>query len=264
MRTPPCRCRWVGVYTVAIQLDTGTFQGSVFSPFLFDLFINTLLLLLDSSRTSHKAKNPPDWNHQAFADDLSLYMEDTADADTLLKLVQKFQDWSELKISTKQSIVTGTLYGREARRGKTMANAKACREKARTAKRRGLAVACEWDNAFMLDEQGLQVEGAVRLIQGKAMKVMIKTCGIVKENYHFHSTDSDRCCRQCATTWSPKDIKYEGVRLKTIPERREEKPKNSWFPPNMWLYSSAQRRKFIDGAVEVASYLRKNETLRID
>jgi len=104
MRTPPCRCRWVGVYTVAIQLDTGTFQGSVFSPFLFDLFINTLLLLLDSSRTSHKAKNPPDWNHQAFADDLSLYMEDTADADTLLKLVQKFQDWSGLKISTKNRL----------------------------------------------------------------------------------------------------------------------------------------------------------------
>ena len=89
---------------MAIQLDTGTFQGSVLSPFLFDLFINTLLQLLDSSGTSHKVENPPDWNHQAFAGDFSLYMENTADADTLLKLVQKFQDWSGLKISTKNRL----------------------------------------------------------------------------------------------------------------------------------------------------------------
>jgi len=32
----------------------------------------------------------------------------------------------------------------------------------------------------------------------------------------------------------------------------------------MWLDSSAQRSKVIDGAIEVASYLRKNEDLRID
>jgi len=72
-----------------------------------------------------------------------------SDADTLLKLVQKFQDWSGLKISTKKSIATGALYGREARRGKTMANAKARREKARNAKSRGLSAACEGDDAFI-------------------------------------------------------------------------------------------------------------------
>jgi len=32
----------------------------------------------------------------------------------------------------------------------------------------------------------------------------------------------------------------------------------------MWLDSSAQRRKVIDGAIKVASFLRKNEDLRID
>jgi len=36
-----------------------------------------------------------------------------ADADILLKLVQKFQDWSGLKNSTKKLIATGALYGRE-------------------------------------------------------------------------------------------------------------------------------------------------------
>ena len=45
----------------------------------------------------------------------------------------------------------------------------------------------------MLDEQDFQVEGAVHTIQGNSMKAMCKTCGIVKENNHFHSTDPDRC-----------------------------------------------------------------------
>jgi len=172
---------------------------------------------VDTAGISHKVRNTPDWNHPAFADDLSLNTENTADADILLRLVQKYQDWSGLKISTKKWIVMGALYGCEARRGKTMANAKARRGKARTAKIRGLATACEGNDAFMLDDQDLQVEGAVHTIHGNAIKVMCKTRGIVKANHHFHSTDPDRCCRQFPTTWSPKNIKYEGVQLKTTP-----------------------------------------------
>jgi len=107
----------------AIQLDTGTVQGSILSPLLFDLFINALLRLLDSTGISHKVRNATECNHQAFADDLSLYTENTADADTLLRLVQQFQDWSGLKISTKKSLATGPLYGTEACRGRTIANA---------------------------------------------------------------------------------------------------------------------------------------------
>ena len=87
-----------GEYTAAIQLDTGTVQGLVLSPLLFDLLINALFRLLDSAGISYKVRNAPDWNHQAFADDLSLYTKNTADADTLLKLVQICQDWSGLKI----------------------------------------------------------------------------------------------------------------------------------------------------------------------
>jgi len=60
-----------------------------------------------------------------------------------------------------------------------MANAKACREKAHTAKSRGLAVACEGDGVFMLDEQDLQVERAVHTIQENAMEAVCKTFGIV-------------------------------------------------------------------------------------
>ena len=32
----------------------------------------------------------------------------------------------------------------------------------------------------------------------------------------------------------------------------------------MWLDTESQRKKFIDGAIEVAAYLHKNEDLRID
>jgi len=139
-----------GEYTAAIQLDTGTVQGSVLSPLLFDLFINALLRLLDSTGISHKVRNAPDWNHQAFADNLSLYTENTEDADILLKLVQKFQDWSGLKISTKKSIATGALYGREDSRKKNIANSKARRERARmtgSARSRGIAAALNEDDA---------------------------------------------------------------------------------------------------------------------
>jgi len=225
-----------GKGTAAIQLDTGTVQGSVLSPLLFDLFINVLLQLLDSAGISHKVRNAPDWNHQAFVDDLSLYTENTADADILLTLVQKFQDWSGLKISTKKSFATGALYGSEARRGKTTANAKARSEKARTAGNRGLAAACKGDVAFTPGEQDLPVEGAVRTIQGHAPKVRCKTCVIVKENHHFHLADPGRCCRQCATTWSPKGIKYEGVHLKTTPGRSTTRLLG--IHQNMWLDSS--------------------------
>jgi len=57
--------------TGPIQLDTGTAQGSVFSPLLFDLFLNALLRLLDATGFSQGIRRTPQWNHAAFADDLT-------------------------------------------------------------------------------------------------------------------------------------------------------------------------------------------------
>jgi len=119
--------------------------------------------------------------------------------------VHQFQDWSGLKISTKKSITTGALYGREARRGRTIANATARSAKAHTAKSRGLTAACEGKDAFALVEHDFQVERAVHTIQRNATKVMCKTCGTVKESHHFYVTDPDRCCRHVlATIWMVK------------------------------------------------------------
>jgi len=89
---------------------------------------------------------------------------------------------------------TGVLYGREARRGKTTSNAKARREKARTARSRGLFVACDGHDALMPDERDLLVEAAVHAIQGNFAKATCETCGIVKEGNQFHLKDPDQCC----------------------------------------------------------------------
>jgi len=72
------------------KIDGGKVQGSTLSPLLFDLFINALLRLLDSTGISHRVRGVPDWNHQAFADDLSLYVRSTEDANTLLDIVSEF------------------------------------------------------------------------------------------------------------------------------------------------------------------------------
>ena len=63
--------------------DTGTVQGSVLSPLLFDLFLNALLRLLDATRITHGIKRTPQWNHAAFADDLSIYVSTVSDENKL-------------------------------------------------------------------------------------------------------------------------------------------------------------------------------------
>jgi len=98
--------------SVAIKLDTETVEGSALFSFLFDLCINALLRLLDSTGIFHRVRGVPDWNHQAFADDLSLYVSSTEDANTLLDIVSEFQEWSGLKISIKKSLATDALYGK--------------------------------------------------------------------------------------------------------------------------------------------------------
>ena len=40
----------------------------------YDLFLNALLRLLDATGITHGIKRTPQWNHAAFADDLSIYV----------------------------------------------------------------------------------------------------------------------------------------------------------------------------------------------
>ena len=100
-----------------IQLDTGTVQGSVLSPLISDLFLFALLRLLDATGVTHGIKRTPQWNHAAFADDLSIYVCTVKDANRILDVIHEFESWSGLRISIPKSLATGAMYGtRTARR----------------------------------------------------------------------------------------------------------------------------------------------------
>jgi len=85
-------------------------QGSILSPLLFDLFLNALLRLLDATGVTHGSKRTPQWNHAAFADDLSIYVCTVKDANKILDVIHEFESWSGLRISIPKSLDTGAMY----------------------------------------------------------------------------------------------------------------------------------------------------------
>jgi len=112
-----------------IQLDTGTVQGSVLFPLLFDLFLNALLRLLDATGITHGIKRTPQWNHAAFADDLSIYVSTVSDGNKLLDVIHEFESWSGLRISIPKSVVTGAMCGTGTTRRQEGAKADAAKRK---------------------------------------------------------------------------------------------------------------------------------------
>ena len=108
---------------------SGTVQGSVLSPLLFDLFLNALLRLLDATGITHGIKRTPQWNHAAFADDLSIYVSTVRDGNKLLDVIHEFESWSGFRISIPKSVATGTMYGTAATRRQEGAKADAAKRK---------------------------------------------------------------------------------------------------------------------------------------
>jgi len=97
--------------TAPIQLETGTVQGPILAPLLVDLFSNTLPRLLDATGITHGIRRTPQWNHAAFANDLSIYVYTVTDANKLLEVIHEFEFWSSLRISIPKSLATGAMYG---------------------------------------------------------------------------------------------------------------------------------------------------------
>ena len=60
----------------------------------------------------------------------------------------------------------------------------------------------------------------------------------------------------------PQGIRYQNELLKTVQGKMTTRLLVVNY--NMWLHSESQQRKVINGAIEVAAYLHKNEDLRID
>jgi len=69
------------------------------------------------------------WNHAAFADDLSIYVCTVRDANKLLDEIHEFEFWSGLWISILKSLATGAIYGTGTTRRQEGAKADAAKRK---------------------------------------------------------------------------------------------------------------------------------------
>jgi len=176
---------------------TGTVQGSVLSPLLFDLFLNALLRLLDSTGITHGIRRIPQWNHAAFADDLSIYVCTVKNGNRLPDVVHEFEDWSGLRISTPKSLDTGAMYGTGSER-------RLDRAKTETAKSKKEAEPNVVDQirAIGAMDEALDKEKAQASKEGQSewhaalatMKRQCPICSKKNENCHFptHTTPAAR------------------------------------------------------------------------
>ena len=228
--------------TADIFMDTGTAQGSALSPLLFDLFINALLRLLNATGTPHGAPGLPGFNHLAFADDLSLYIKCTRDANELLSIVNNFEQWSGLKIALKKSFVTGILHGSGARRRATRPT---CLKR-----KRPTSTPKDNESDTTLDDAPRETEYIVRPRK-------CSLCAQTKHPRHFSDpsldTDSLIVCMDCETQWMPKDILYAGKPLPVIPGQSPSRFLG--IHGNMHGDCSAQIRLVLSKSAEVLTFL---------
>ena len=100
--------------SVKITFNTGVSQGSVLPPLLFSLFINSLSLYLSeigkAKKINHGLPNIDPFNHILFADDVPCFAQNKTGMQSLMDVIQKFEEWSGMPVNTlktKQMTVDG-------------------------------------------------------------------------------------------------------------------------------------------------------------
>ena len=254
--------------TAPIQLDTGTVQGSVLSPLLFDLFLNALLRLLDATGITHGIKRTPQWNHAAFADDLSIYVSTVSDGNKLLEVIHEFESWSGLRISIPKSVATGAMYGTGTFRRQAAAKADAAKRK----RDAGPDILNPQIRALEAMDEALDTDNTTENItKGQEawrtnLDTMLRQCPICNQtkgvNFFPTQLHINPPCLECKHAWKPSGIKYNATELKVTHGKAPIRLLGIRY--NMWLDSAAQRRYVMDGITEMACFLRKNRDLSIE
>jgi len=251
-----------------IQLDTGTVQGSVLSALLFDLFLDALLRLLEATGVAHGIKRTPQWNHAAFADDLSIYVRTVRDANKLLDVIHEFEFWIGPRISILKSLATGAMYGTGTARRQEGAKIDAAKRK----RDAGPDIFNPQIQALGAMDDALDANNTAKLsIKGQeAWRINLATmyrqcpiCNKKKGNCHFPTKlHLNPPCLECKHAWKPSGIKYNGTSLKVIHGKTPIRLLVIRY--NMWLDSTTQRRYVMDGITELACFLRKDRDLSIE
>jgi hypothetical protein len=206
----------VGTYETAdIFMDTGTAQGSALSSLLFILFINALLRLFDNSELQHEVAGAPQFNHLAFADDLSLYLNSEANANRLLEKILLFEQWSGLHLALPKSFVTAVMHGKgaELRASETARDLRGRPEKTSRAHLCDLiAMEEDVDDHLLVrrpDSSGVKTIRCARCLQDRSL-------GRFPQGTSSFD-DSTKICLTCRAQWLPSGVVYNGNPLPVIP-----------------------------------------------
>ena len=107
-----------GGISEAVPVNRGTIQGDSLSPFLFLVFIEPLLRWLHAGGRGYRYGSlPSELNDKyscsslAYADDLAIPTDNLQNLQIQMQKLEKYLDWSGLKVNASKCAVTGTLHG---------------------------------------------------------------------------------------------------------------------------------------------------------
>ena len=96
------RVRWGSVTSDPFHVTNGVRQGGILSPFLFNMYMNDLSLILNASGTGCRIGDSL-INHLMYADDLVIFSPYSAGLQQLLRVCTQYGDDFDIKYNAKKS-----------------------------------------------------------------------------------------------------------------------------------------------------------------